>query len=111
MMFTRRCRRVFGMLLVLALLGAGSAAAAAMSGEEILREVDAQAQATTAGSLVVTVRLDVTYDDGTTQSQSFGVLTKEVSGAPDRSLTCFLSPPDVAGAWARHSPCSSIRVL
>lgn len=93
----RRCAWVLAVFLTLGIFGAGTVAAATMSGEEILQKVDRQAAATTSGSLISAVHLDVTYDDGTTQSQSFGILTKEVAGAPDRSLTCFLTPTDVAG--------------
>ncbi len=98
-MMARRCGWVLVGLLALGVVGVGAVVALAdgLTGNGILQEVDTRAQATTSGSLVATVHLDVTYSDGTTQSQSFGVLTKTVSGAPDRSLTCFLSPPDVAG--------------
>jgi outer membrane lipoprotein-sorting protein len=84
-------------LLILGLLTWTGAAVESMSGAEILQRVDAQSLATASGSVVATVHLEVTYSDGTTQTQSFGILTKTVPGALDRSLTCFLSPPDVAG--------------
>lgn len=92
----RRCSWVVACVLIAGLLFSWSAAAQ-MSGGEILRKADAQSQATASGSLAVVVHLDVTYSDGTSQTQSFGILTKTVSGEPDRSLTCFLSPSDVAG--------------
>ena len=76
-------------LLSVALLGL---AAAALTADEILDMVDAEADALAEGSMVSTIRFDNVYSDGTEGSNLFGSLSM-----PNRSLIYFMEPADVAG--------------
>ena len=79
-----------GMTLVsVALLGF---AAAALTADEIMDMVDAEADAQAEGSMISTIRFDNVYADGTTGSNLFGSLS-----IPNRSLIYFMEPADVAG--------------
>jgi len=69
-----------------------SVAAAALTADEILDLMEAEADALAEGSMVATVRFDNTYRDGTTAGNLFGMLSK-----PDYALIYFIEPADVAG--------------
>jgi len=76
-------------LLSVALLGL---TAAALTADEIMDMVDAEADAQAAGSMISIIRFDNVYGDGTTGSNLFGSLA-----IPNRSLIYFMEPADVAG--------------
>ena len=67
-------------------------ATAAQTADDILDQMEAEADAVAEGSMVSTVRFDNTYRDGTTAGNLFGMLSK-----PDFSLIYFLEPAEVAG--------------
>jgi len=67
-------------------------AAAALTADEIMDKVDAEADALAEGSMVSIIRFDNIYSDGTTGSNLFGSLS-----IPNRSLIYFIEPADVAG--------------
>lgn len=66
--------------------------AAALTADEIMEMVDAEADTLAAGSMISIIRFDNVYGDGTTGSNLFGSL-----GIPNRSLIYFIEPLDVAG--------------
>ncbi len=76
-------------VLGVALLGV---ATVAMTADEILDMMDAEADALAAGSMVSIIRFDNVYSDKTTGSNLFGSLS-----IPNRSLIYFIEPEDVAG--------------
>ncbi len=79
-----------GMTLVsVAMLGL---TAAALTADEIMDMVDAEADALAEGSMISIIRFDNVYGDGTTGSNLFGSLA-----IPNRSLIYFIEPLDVAG--------------
>ncbi|MFC2105196.1 outer membrane lipoprotein-sorting protein [Candidatus Bipolaricaulota bacterium] len=81
---------IIGMALVsVALLGLTTAA---LTADEIMDMVDAEADAQAEGSMVSIIRFDNVYGDGTTGSNLFGSLS-----IPNRSLIYFIEPSDVAG--------------
>ena len=81
---------ITGMALVsVALLGLTTAA---LTADEIMDMVDAEADAQAEGSMVSIIRFDNVYGDGTTGSNLFGSLS-----IPNRSLIYFIEPSDVAG--------------
>ena len=69
-----------------------SVAAAALTADEIMNMVDAEADAQAEGSMISIIRFDNVYGDGTTGSNLFGSLS-----IPNRSLIYFIEPVDVAG--------------
>ena len=71
--------------------------AAAMTGDEILSRVDAEAEALAAGSLISVVQFDNVYADGTSSSNLFAGLGKKGEGEPEVSLIYFREPEEVAG--------------
>jgi len=64
----------------------------ALTADEIMDKVDAEADILAEGSMISTMRFDNVYGDGTTVSNLFGSLT-----IPNRSLIYFIEPADVAG--------------
>lgn len=87
-MFKKLAR--FGITLFsVALLGV---TVAALTADEIMDMVDAEADAQAAGSMISIMRFDNVYGDGTTGSNLFGSLS-----IPNRSLIYFMEPVDVAG--------------
>lgn len=80
----------FGIILFsVAVLGI---AVVALTADEIMDRVDAEADAQAAGSMVSIIRFDNVYGDSTTGSNLFGSLS-----IPNRSLIYFIEPTDVAG--------------
>ena len=69
-----------------------SIATVALTADEILDMVDAEADALAEGSMVSIIRFDNVYGDGTTGSNLFGSLS-----IPNRSLIYFIEPTDVLG--------------
>lgn len=67
-------------------------AAVALTADEIMDMVDAEADALAEGSMVSTILFDNVYGDGTQGSNRFGSLS-----IPNRSLIYFMEPADVAG--------------
>jgi len=67
-------------------------AALAQTADDILDQMEAEADAIAEGSMVSTVRFDNSYRDGTSAGNLFGMLSK-----PDFSLIYFIEPSDVAG--------------
>jgi len=66
--------------------------ALALTADEILDQMEAEADRLAEGSMVATVRFENTYRDGTTAGNLFGMLSK-----PDYALIYFIEPADVAG--------------
>ena len=64
----------------------------ALTADEIMDMVDAEADALTSGSMISIMRFDNVYGDGTTGSNLFGSLS-----IPNRSLIYFMEPVDVEG--------------
>ncbi len=80
----------FGMTLFsVALLGL---TVTALTADEIMDMVDAEADALAEGSMISIIRFDNVFGDGTTGSNLFGSLA-----IPNRSLIYFIEPTDVAG--------------
>jgi len=69
-----------------------SVAAAALTADEIMNMVDAEADAQAEGSMISTVRLATDNADGTTTQYLFASLAK-----PNYSLLYYLEPSDVRG--------------
>ncbi|MBU1050540.1 outer membrane lipoprotein-sorting protein [Candidatus Bipolaricaulota bacterium] len=69
-----------------------SLAAVALTADEILDQMDAEADALAEGSMISIIRFDNVYSDGTTGSNLFGSLS-----IPNRSLIYFIEPTDVLG--------------
>ncbi|MFC2108872.1 outer membrane lipoprotein-sorting protein [Candidatus Bipolaricaulota bacterium] len=81
---------VLGMtLLSVALLGL---TVVALTADEIMDMVDAEADALAEGSMISIIRFENVYGDGTTGSNLFGSLS-----IPNRSLIYFIEPTDVVG--------------
>jgi len=68
-----------------------------LTGDEILQKVDEQQDVVMGGDLIMTMRMDNTYSDGTTAYNIFGGVSKKVKGQPDKSLIYFKEPEDVEG--------------
>ncbi|MFQ6117834.1 MAG: outer membrane lipoprotein-sorting protein, partial [Candidatus Bipolaricaulia bacterium] len=68
-----------------------------LTGDEILQKVDDQQDVVMGGDLVMTMKFENVYSDGTTASNVFGGLSKNVEGQPDKSLIYFKEPEDVEG--------------
>lgn len=66
--------------------------AVALTADEIMDMVDAEADALAEGSMISIIRFDNVYGDGTSGSNLFGSLA-----IPDLSLIYFIEPLDVAG--------------
>jgi len=66
--------------------------AAALTADEIMDMVDAEADALAEGSMISIIRFDNVYGDGTSGSNLFGSLA-----IPNFSLIYFIEPLDVAG--------------
>ncbi|MCK4356966.1 outer membrane lipoprotein-sorting protein [Candidatus Bipolaricaulota bacterium] len=64
----------------------------ALTADEIMDMVDAEADALAEGTMISIMRFDNVYGDGTIASNLFGSLT-----IPNRSLIYFIEPTDVAG--------------
>lgn len=64
----------------------------ALTADEIMDMVDAEADALAEGSMISIIRFDNVYGDGTDGSNLFGSLS-----IPNRSLIYFMEPADVAG--------------
>ena len=69
-----------------------SMAAVALTADEILDLMDAEADTLAAGSMISTIRFENAYSDGTTGTNLFGSLS-----IPNRSLIYFIEPADVIG--------------
>ncbi len=68
-----------------------------LTGDEILDRVEEEGDLAATGSLIMVLRFDNAYSDGTTTYTIFGGLSKLVEGQPDRSLIYFKEPPDTEG--------------
>jgi len=73
-------------------VGLLSIAAVALTADEIIDRMDAEADALAEGSMVSIIRFDNVYSDETTGSNLFGSLS-----IPNRSLIYFIEPADVTG--------------
>jgi len=69
-----------------------SVMAVALTADEILDMVDAEADTLAEGSMISIIRFDNVYSDGTTGTNLFGSLS-----IPNRSLIYFIEPTDVIG--------------
>ncbi len=65
-------------------------AAMALTADEILDQMEIEGDKLAEGSMVGTMRFDITYRDGTTGGNLFGMLSK-----PDYALLYFMEPADV----------------
>jgi len=75
-----------------AMIALVAVATAAMTADEILDRMEEEADRLNEGSMVGTMRFDITYRDGTTSERLFGMLS-----IPDFALIYFIEPTDVAG--------------
>jgi len=94
----KRVSLILGLVLLLgALLAAVSYSNGQLTGDEILRKVDEQQDIIFGGDVVMTLKFENVYSDGTTAYNVFGGLRKKVEGQPDKSLIYFKEPEDVEG--------------
>jgi len=84
--------KVFGWTLMALLLLGGAALAQDLTADEILDRMETEGDVLAEGSMVVQMRFDNVYSDGTTASNTFAGLSK-----PGKSLMYFLEPEDVQG--------------
>jgi len=80
-----------GTLMALLLIG-GAALAQDLTADDILDRMETKGDVLAEGSMVVQMRFDNVYSDGTTASNTFAGLSK-----PNKSLMYFLEPEDVQG--------------
>ncbi len=80
------------LLLVLVMILATGVSAMALTADEILDQMNAEADALAQGGMVSTIRFENAYDDGTTAANLFGSLSK-----PGYTLIYFIEPADVQG--------------
>jgi len=76
--------------MTLAMVLIAGLAATALTADEILDQMDVEGDKLAEGSTVGTMRFDITYRDGTTGGNLFGMLSK-----PNYALIYFIEPADV----------------
>jgi len=74
-----------------------SLSAAALTGDEILLQLDQQDQFLSEGSMISTLQFNTAYSDGTTSANQFASLSKNGDDNAEYSLIYFVEPIDVAG--------------
>jgi len=84
--------RMFGWTLMALLLIGGAALAQDLTADDILDRMETESDVLAEGSMIVQMRFDNVYSDGTTASNTFAGLSK-----PNKSLMVFLEPEDVQG--------------
>jgi hypothetical protein len=84
--------RMFGWTLMALLLIGGAALAQDLTADDILDRMETEGDVLAEGSMIVQMRFDNVYSDGTTASNTFAGLSK-----PGKSLMLFLEPEDVQG--------------
>jgi hypothetical protein len=84
--------RMFGWTLMALLLIGGAALAQDLTADDILDRMETEGDVLAEGSMIVQMRFDNVYSDGTTASNTFAGLSK-----PGKSLMVFLEPEDVQG--------------
>jgi len=84
--------KMFGWTLMALLLIGGAALAQDLTADDILDRMETEGDVLAEGSMVVQMRFDNIYSDGTTASNTFAGLSK-----PGKSLMYFLEPEDVRG--------------
>jgi hypothetical protein len=85
---------LLGALLV---IGTVSYSNGQLTGNDILKKVDDQQDVVMGGDLIITMKFENTYSDGTPAYNIFGGLSKKAEGQPDKSLIYFKEPEDVEG--------------
>jgi len=86
------CNKMFGWTLIALLLIGGAALAQDLTSDDILDRMETEGDVLAEGSMIVQMRFDNVYSDGTTASNTFAGLSK-----PGKSLMVFLEPEDVRG--------------
>jgi len=84
--------KMFGWTLIALLLIGGAALAQDLTVDDILDRMETEGDVLAEGSMIVQMRFDNAYSDGTTASNTFAGLSK-----PGKSLMYFLEPEDVRG--------------
>lgn len=84
--------KMFGWTLMALLLSGGATLAQDLTVDDILDRMETEGDVLAEGSMVVQMRFDNVYSDGTTASNTFAGLSK-----PNKSLMYFLEPEDVRG--------------
>lgn len=84
--------KMFGWTLMALLLIGGAALAQDLTVDDILDRMETEGDVLAEGSMIVQMRFDNAYSDGTTASNTFAGLSK-----PNKSLMYFLEPEDVRG--------------
>lgn len=84
--------KMFGWTLIALLLIGGAALAQNLTADDILDRMETEGDVLAEGSMIVQMRFDNVYSDGTTASNTFAGLSK-----PNMSLMVFLEPEDVQG--------------
>jgi len=85
-------KKTMGWMMAAAMVLLFGLAAAALTADEILDNMEAEADKLAEGSMIGKMQFDNTYRDGTTAGNLFGMLSK-----PDYALIYFIEPADVAG--------------
>lgn len=96
-----KTRRTIAVGLALALIltfGLAVIGQEAITGDEILKNVDEQQEKITQGSVTSILTFRVVHSDGTETKQKFGSLAKKEPGKPNKTLIYYLQPEDVAGS-------------
>jgi len=91
-MQSNRWNRMFAWTTMVLLLIGCAALAQGLTADDILDRMDTEADALAEGSMIMKMRFDNAYSDGTTASNTFAGLSK-----PGKSLVYFLEPEDVQG--------------
>ncbi len=91
-MRSNRWNKMFGWTLMALLLIGGAALAQELTADDILDRMEAESDVLAEGSMIIQMRFDNVYSDGTTASNTFAGLSK-----PNMSLMYFLEPEDVRG--------------
>ena len=91
-MQSNRWNRMFAWTTMVLLLIGCASLAQGLTADDILDRMDTEADALAEGSMIMKMRFDNAYSDGTTASNTFAGLSK-----PGKSLVYFLEPEDVQG--------------
>jgi len=91
-MRSNRLNAVFGWTMIGLLLFGGAVFAQDLTAEGILDRMETEGDVLAEGSMIMQMRFDNAYSDGTTASNTFAGLSK-----PGKSLMVFLEPEDVQG--------------
>lgn len=100
-------------LLAITLLVSGTALAEGLSGNEILARIEEKGGFFGEGSFTSMIRLEQQHADGTTGTDLFFGLAKQVEGGPEYLLIYFLEPASVAGfrlLFVRSTPDEDARM-